>query len=51
MTTKEGEYRFAGFEEFINLVREKYRNKDKIYIPNNENEFINAIKEIERNRK
>lgn len=48
MTTKEGEYRFAGFEEFINLVRENYRNKDKIYIPNNENEFINAIKEIEK---
>ena len=47
MTTKEGEYRFASYEEFINLVKNKYRDKNKIYIPKDENELIEVIKNIE----
>lgn len=47
MTTKEGEYRFSGYEEFISLVKDKYRDKNKIFIPNDINDLINVIRIIE----
>ena len=50
MTSKAGEYRFSSYEELINLVKNKYKNKNKVFIPSNENELLFIIKKIENEK-
>lgn len=47
MLNHNGMYRCKGNEEFINLVKSRYKNKSKIFIPNNEQELIEALSIID----
>lgn len=43
MLCPEGAYRYNGYEQFIRLVQECYRDKSKIFIPDSENELIETL--------